>query len=85
MPKYKKGDILKLADRNGVAGKVVVVCGLAYNGAYSTLPMDEYIVALAWTKDPQESPARRRLAVTHLDATATYLGRDLSVVKVIYD
>ena len=84
MPKYKKGDIVRLADRNGVQGKVVVVCGLCANGIYSTLPMDEYIVALSWAKDPSESPARGRVAVEYLDKTATFLGADLAAVQVIY-
>lgn len=84
MPKYKKGDIVQLAARNGVKGEVVVVCGLVYSGVYSTLPVDEYIVALSWSKEPSESPARRRLAVDYLDKTATFLGSDLAAVQVIY-
>ena len=84
MPKYKKGDVLKLADRNGVKGKVVVVCGYPYKDTYSVLPIDEYIVALSWTREPSESPSRKRLAVSYLDTTATFLGADLSAVEVIY-
>lgn len=82
--KYKKGDVILLLERNGVNRSVVVVCGSPAKGQYSVLPIDEYIVALSWTKDPALSPSRRRLAESYIDNTATYLGADLENIRILY-